>query len=106
MSSGKVLTANYLGIQEYQHIDPMRPDDLIIETVQDCTPILEDAKAWRDVTPGKEWRHVACIPTYFLDKAAKEGWLHDDAKWHAWLNDPDNKLFRTWPGRIGKSGQW
>jgi hypothetical protein len=103
--SDKVLIANYNGIQEYMHIDPMKPDDLIIETVQDCAPILEYTKELREGPVGKEWRHVACIPNYFIDKASKEGWLHDDAKWHAFLNDPDNKMFRTWPGRIGKSGQ-
>jgi hypothetical protein len=102
----KRLIARYNGLEEYQHIDPMKPDDLIIETVQDCTAVLEDAKQWRDVKPGKDWRHVACVPMYFVDKAAKEGWLHDDAKWHAFLNDPDNKFFRTWPGRIGPSGQF
>lgn len=101
----KRLIDSYLGLTEYQHIDPMKPDDLIIETIQDCASILEDAKQWRDVTPGKEWRHAACVPNYFIDKAAKEGWLHDEAKWHAWLNDPDNKMFRTWPGRVGRSGQ-
>lgn len=106
MSSGKVLIDSYMGLNEYQHIDPMRPDDLIIETAQDCDPILEYAKELREGPVGKEWRHVACIPNYFIDKAAREGWLKDDAKWHAWLNDPDNKMFRTWPGRIGKHGQF
>ena len=101
----KRLISSYAGMNEYQHVDPMRPDDLIIESEQDCAPILEYAKMMRDGPVGKEWRHVASIPNYFIDKAAKEGWLHDEAKWHAWLNDPDNKLFRTWPGRIGKSGQ-
>lgn len=101
----KRLVHAYKGIEEYQHIDPMRPDDLIIETVQDCQPLLDYAKELRDRPVGKEWKLAAVIPNYFIDKAAKEGWLHDDAKWHAWLNDPDNKLFRVWPGRVGPSGQ-
>lgn len=104
--SDKLLIARYNGIEEYMHVDPMRPDDLIIETVQDCSSILEYTKELREGPVGKEWRHVACIPNYFIDKAAKEGWLHDEAKWHAFLNDPDNKLFRTWPGRIGRGGMF
>lgn len=96
----KILTASYNGLLEYQHIDPMRPGDLIVETFQDCAPILEHTKELREGPVGKEWRHAACIPMYFIDKAAKEGWLHDKAKWKAWMNDPDNKLFRTWPGQI------
>lgn len=102
----KKLLAQYNGLTEYVHIDPMKPDDLTIETVQDCTNILEDAKHWRDyVTPGKDLRHVACIPNYFVDKAAREGWLHDNDKWYEFLNNPDNKMFRTWPGRVGRGGQ-
>lgn len=102
----KRLIASYNGIKEYQHIDQMNPGDLIIETEQDCALILEYTKLARDRPVGKEWKHAASIPNYFIDKAAKEGWLHDDARWHAWLNDPDNKMFRVWPGRVGKSGQW
>ncbi len=96
----KILHAAYLGIKEYVHENAERPGDLIIETVQDCEPILEYAKMLSEQTPGKEWRHAACIPMFFLDKAAKEGWLHDKAKWKAFLNDPDHKAFRTWPGKV------
>ena len=104
--SDKVLIGRYLGVNEYQHIDPMRPDDLHIETVQDCQPILDYCKELRDGPVGKEWRHVACVPNVFLDKAVKEGWFNDRDKWHDWLNDPDHKMFRTWPGRIGRHGQF
>lgn len=101
----KVLLSSYLGIQEYQHIDPMKPGDLTIETFQDCQPIIDNVKRMRDEPVGKEWRLVARIPLIFFDKAAKEGWLHDRAKWWAFLNDPDHAAFRVWNGRIGKSKQ-
>ncbi len=99
------LVSSYNGLKEYIHVDHSNPGDLIIETVQDCEPIIERARQLSEETPGKEWRHTACIPMYFIDKAAKEGWLHDKKKWHAWLNDPDNRVFRTWPGRVGTSKQ-
>ena len=102
----KTLLSSYLGLKEYVHVDHEKPGDLIIETVQDCEPIMEMAKRLSEQTPGKEWRHVACIPLYFLDKAAKEGWLHDKKKWQQWLNDPDNKMFRSWPGKVGSSRQF
>ncbi len=101
----KELFSSHLGLKEYIHYDSEKPGDLIVETVQDCEPIIEGAKRLSEQTPGKEWRHVASVPLYFLDKASKEGWLHDKKKWHAWLNDPDNKAFRTWPGHIGPSRQ-
>ena len=100
-----IKIAQYNGIQEYMHVDASRPGDLIIETKQDLEPIIERAKELSEQTPGKEWRHVACIPNWFIDKAAKEGWVNDKVRWHRWLNDPDNKAFRTWPGRIGPTHQ-
>lgn len=104
--SDKVLLSSYNGIQEYQHVDQSRPGDLIIETVQDCEPIIQRAKELSEQTPGKEWRHVACIPMYFIDQAVKAGVPPNDRTyWHRWLNDPNNKAFRTWPGRIGPTRQ-
>jgi hypothetical protein len=105
MSSDKILLSNYLGVKEYQHIDQMRPDDLIIETVQDCTDILEQVKLDRDAPVGKEWRLVARFPLSFYDQAAREGWINDRAKWRRLLDDPDLKGFRVWGGRIGTPGQ-
>jgi hypothetical protein len=32
--------------------------------------------------------------------AQREGWADDMVKWKAFLNDPDNKAFRIWPGRL------
>lgn len=101
----KLLLSSYNGIQEYQHIDPMKPQDLIVETVQDCEPIMEQVKIERDAPVGKEWRKVAVVPMAFFDKWAKEGSLHDRAKLHRWLNDPDNAAFRVWNGRIGPTRQ-
>lgn len=96
----------YNGLTEYIHHDPMRPNDLIIETVQDdFQPILDDVKVARDAPVGKEWRLVAKLPMIFYHQAAQEGWLHDKAKWRKLLNDPDLKAFRVWNGRIGTPGQ-
>jgi len=99
------LIASYNGIQEYQHVDPMKPDDLIVETFQDCEPIIERARELSAQTPGKEWRHVGLIPNAIYEQAVREGWHLDKARWHRWLNDPDNRAFRTWPGNIGPTHQ-
>lgn len=101
----KILIASYNGLKEYQHIDLSRPGDLIIETEQDCESIIDYVKTERDLPVGKEWRKVASIPMIFIDKAAKEGWVNDKAKWHRWLNDPDHSAFRVWSGRIGPTRQ-
>lgn len=101
----KVLFDSYNGMNEYVHFDPMKPNDLTFSTEQDCTAILEQVKRDRDGPVGKEWRLAATVPAVFIDKAAREGWLNDADKWHAFLNDPDHKAFRVWGGRIGKSRQ-
>ena len=39
-----------------------------------------------------ELRHVAEVPMVIYQKAIREGWANDKAKWKKWLNDPNNKL--------------
>lgn len=96
----KRLLSAFGGMREIVHHDPEKPDDLIVETVQDCTDILATAKMLGEQSPGKDFRHVACVPLFFLDQWAKDGSLHDKKHWKKFLNDPSNKLFRTWPGRV------
>lgn len=105
MPDEKIIFAQYNGITEYAHFDPMKPDSIAFSTEQDCTGIMDQVKVDRDDPVGKEWRKVASIPMIFYDKAVREGWVNDRAKWHAFLNNPDYKAFRVWGGRIGKSRQ-
>lgn len=105
MPTEKVLFDSYNGINEYLHFDPMKPGKFAISAEQDCTAIIEQVKRERDGSVGKEWRKIACVPMIFVDKAMREGWDKDPAKWHQFLNDPDFKAFRVWDGRIGKSRQ-
>lgn len=84
----------------YRHEDPEQPDKLILEEVDDLEPIIQEAKRLSELEPGKEFRHAAVVPATILRKASREGWLNDPAAWRKWMNDPDNKIFRTWPGDI------
>lgn len=106
MPSERVLFAKYNGLTEYAHLDPMKPDDLVIETVQDdFQSIIDNVKIERDKPIGKEWRLAAQFPMIFYHQAVQEGWLHDRAKWRKLLDDPDLSAFRVWNGRIGTPGQ-
>lgn len=49
---------------------------------------------------GKNFRHVAEIPQVIWEKAVQEGWHHDQEEWRKWLNKPENKVFRTWKGKL------
>ena len=38
------------------------------------------------------------VPLFVYEQSEREGW--DEKDWARWLNDPDNALFRVWPGRV------
>lgn len=99
MSNKFVLDADPGHVQYYHH-DPLDEDKLILEDVYDVEPIINEAKRLSEMNPGREFRHVGIIPPHVLDQAAREGWINDQKKWREWLNDPDNRAFRTHPGRV------
>ena len=82
----------------------------VIETKQDVTDIIERNKQeynnsstkWgEDVFDNK----IASIPLTVVDDLNKKGIMRgfhvlDQKKFFAWLNDPDNRFFRTKQGRI------
>jgi hypothetical protein len=72
----------------------------LIETRQDCTHIVEAAKILSEETPGKDFRLAAVIPQTVLTQAMNEGWFHDKKAWKRWANDPNNRDFRVWKGRL------
>ena len=100
MSNRHLLLSNFGNFREVAVFDEDRPRDLLIQTFEECEPIVARAKMLSEMTPGKEFRHVAIIPQHVLDKAAREGWFNDRGKWKQWANNPDNRAFRTWPGRL------
>jgi hypothetical protein len=77
---------------------------LVIRNAQDAEPVVEANKA--EYTQGdgysesRNLRRVASIPLVLYLDLKKRGILRDPRKFRAWLNDPDNRFFRTAPGRI------
>jgi len=71
-----------------------------IESRQDVEHIVEAAKIIAEEAPGKDFRHAAYIPESELNRAFTEGWFHDPAAWKRWANDPANREYRTWKGRM------
>lgn len=47
-----------------------------------------------------EMRHVASIPPSVYWKLVQDGITQDEAAFSRWLNDPDNRYFRTFPGKV------
>lgn len=91
-----------LGITRYWHHET-DTDTVQIETVQDVTDVVESNKSARnDASSG--WKgdlhKVASIPMAVYYDLKSKGILDDEKALRAWLNDPDNRYFRTKPGRV------
>lgn len=84
------------------HADDRDPfGDFAIETIEDVEPLLESVKVLRDDHKARgDMKHVARVPVTIVEKAMREGWFNDQAAWNRFLNDPDNKDFRVWEGRL------
>jgi hypothetical protein len=76
-------------------------DAVVVHDEQEVGRILRANQRDADVDQtGRHFRLVARVPIAIINKARAEGWQHDEQKWRRWLNDPDNRAFRVWPGRV------
>lgn len=89
--------------QEFQE----SPDgkEFTIGTEQDIEPYLQanlDLRNMFDEHAG--WKgdvhHVASIPDVVMDDLMRKGIYQDEKAFRKWLNDPENRCFRTRPGKI------
>lgn len=103
MSDSRILDIDPLtGAIERFHYDDM-DDTFTIERVEDVSPLIEMNKYASNETPGN-WRggvhRVASIPASVVQDLRQRGILQDPERLRAWLNDSDNRVFRTRPGRV------
>lgn len=77
-------------------------DEAIISKEQDVTSIIEANKQEFNNAPERwgEWTKVGSIPLSVYYELERKGILHDQKALAKWLNDPDNRAFRTRPGTI------
>lgn len=92
------------GTDEILHYDHAT-DDVIIEQVQDVDAVVERALQHRrrfdERTPWKgDMQLVASVPMVIYMDLMKRGIAQDDKAMNRWLNDPDNAVFRTRPGKV------
>lgn len=82
---------------------------LILETKQDVSKIIEgNKKMFNEVTSLDKWgdlTHVARLPLTVIDDLNKKGIMRgfavvNETEFKAFLNHPDNRFFRTRPGRV------
>lgn len=92
-----------LGITRTWHYND-ETDEATIQTQQDVTAIVEENKnEFNQVDERAKWgefSRVASIPLSLYYELKKEGKLEDQAYMKRWLNDPENRHFRTRPGEV------
>jgi len=80
-------------------------DTFTIQTAVDVKPRLEvnkiETNLYDERTPWKgDVHHVASIPLSIYFELKEKGIIDDDKAFKKWLNDPDNRAFRTRPGKV------
>ena len=87
------------------HFDP-ETERGIMEAQQDVTGIVELNKAEFNATDERtrytDMTRVARIPMGILMELHRKGIAQDQERFAKWLDDPDNKVFRTRPGRMSR----
>lgn len=89
------------GITRFFHWDDHK-DDFIIQTRQDCAPIVESNKTAINEAPSRwgEMTRIASIPVSIYFDLKKKGIVDDETAFKRWLNDPDQRFFRTKAGYV------
>ena len=102
MAERKVVYRNDGAVKRTMYWDDEDPDTLHIYTEADMTQTLENNAVMRELHPryGTNKLLARGVPITVAERAMREDWGDDD--WAKWLDDPDNKFFRIWPGRVGK----
>lgn len=88
------------GVRRTSIVDDENPDRLIVLTEVDMDGVIESNKIARELHPTNSTNKLVAkgVPMTVVEKSIHEQW--DDNDWKKWLNDPDNKLFRVWEGRV------
>ena len=88
------------GITQYWHVK--ENGEYVIETQQDVSAIAEANKRQYNDTPDRhgDVNKVASIPLNVYYDLKRRGIADDPVAFKKWLNDRDNKVFRTRAGRL------
>jgi hypothetical protein len=101
MSKRLINDDAFTGVKTYFNYDADK-DEAVISKEQDVSAIIEANKAEFNAAPARwgEWTKVGSIPISVYYELERQGILNDQKAMAKWLNDPDNRAFRTRPGTI------
>jgi hypothetical protein len=81
-------------------------DKVVIQTKTDVTDIVKaNKRQFNEVDKHHSWGQglgtkVASIPLSLLHELRQKGIVQDQKKFKKWLNDPENRAFRTRGGKV------
>jgi hypothetical protein len=89
------------GISTFFHYNS-DDDTFVLEKQQDAEPLLDFNKARFNDAPTRwgDGQLVASIPLHLFFELKQKGIIDDQNELKKWLNDPDNRFFRTRPGDV------
>lgn len=85
------------------HADTDRPDEFTLQTTENLDPIIQFCQHQRENLRPQGQRDmvpVAEIPLSVVEKMMADGSWDDENALKRWLNDPDNRCFRIWEGKV------
>lgn len=88
--------------RRHAHNDP-QGGRFVIASEMECENLIKENRALAEAQKGAKdecFRLAARIPMPIAEKAFQEGWFHDDDAWTKWLNNPENRDFRVYQGRL------
>lgn len=87
------------GVRRTLYWEDSDPDTFGVNTEVDVEQLVKNNADLQELHPlGSTNKLVARVPLTIYEQSIHEGWGED--RWKRWLNDPDNKFFRIWPGRV------
>ncbi len=88
------------GIKKFWHVKGN--GEYVVETVQDVKPVADQNKRQFNENTGRfgEFDKVASIPLSVYYELKRRGIADDPKAMKKWLNDRDNRVFRTKAGTL------
>lgn len=89
----------------FEYDESVDAKNFVIHTQQETTPFVEANRAEFNDAPQRIGRKeelikVASIPLSVFEDLRRKGITRDPVAMKKWLNDPDNRAFRTRPGNV------
>lgn len=99
------LVSENKAIGQKQYMHEHEDGSLTIQTTQVVDEIAEENKqTFNQFDERANWKgemhRVASIPMSIYYDLKRKGILDDPSAMKKWLNDPDNRVFRTRPGQV------